>query len=258
MSFEEELFKGYTSHEKQLDKWCEQLSSILGNVTQCMIAEYDSFGTGIALHNRPDYGEEYIKAKGYLFDADISYSTNFNQKLSMISSEKGEFDLNIPYPALDVQYAILYKVRVNENIQRTYGFASNSSKIHNNFANNIDLFRSFLKHFIKENEAILEKEKENRLNFSEVKENYFIKGDDVNLTDRDKINYFLRNVGLLDKDQNITPREWDCLQLQKNGYSASKTGEVLGISNRTVESHFVSIKDKLKLKKKNDINEIIK
>ncbi|HVX01154.1 MAG TPA: helix-turn-helix transcriptional regulator, partial [Candidatus Babeliaceae bacterium] len=63
------------------------------------------------------------------------------------------------------------------------------------------------------------------------------------------------SIPLVNKDPNLekflklmvplSRREMQCLELFKQGRSAQATGAILGISSRTVESYFESIKNKL-------------
>ena len=68
----------------------------------------------------------------------------------------------------------------------------------------------------------------------------------------------LHTLGALDKDENITVREWQCLQLYCQGKTAELTGEILNISRRTVETHFVNLKQKLKINSKSEISEVLR
>ncbi|NQY42993.1 MAG: helix-turn-helix transcriptional regulator, partial [Legionellales bacterium] len=63
---------------------------------------------------------------------------------------------------------------------------------------------------------------------------------------------------LLNKDVYITEREWQCIKLLEYGLSSRETAEILGISRRTVETHFVNIKIKLNINSKDQILEINK
>lgn len=51
----------------------------------------------------------------------------------------------------------------------------------------------------------------------------------------------------------LSPREGQCLQLYLEGKSAQATGPILGISQRTVESYFESIKRKLGCRSKAEL-----
>ena len=258
-NFDDELFKGYTSHTKNFDQWCQKAYPVLGKITQCTICEYDDSGHGFILGNREDYAEEFISKKGYLFDKDICYSAKFSHNLSITNdgNEKGLFDLETPYPALDVSYVINYRERVNKNTVRSHGFSSDSRSIHNAFANNIDVFKQFLKHFIRENTEIVDNYRSNKVNFAEIKEDYFIKDEIEPVSDRERTNQFLAYTGIIKKGEKITEKEWQCLQLYKRGYTATKSSAILGISPRTIEFHFESLKKKLGAKLKPDLIKII-
>lgn len=66
---------------------------------------------------------------------------------------------------------------------------------------------------------------------------------------------FLSSLTPYDK---LTPRQWEIVHWYLNGKSAEETAEILGISKRTVEDHFIKIKQKLDCRKKPQIiNELL-
>jgi DNA-binding CsgD family transcriptional regulator len=67
----------------------------------------------------------------------------------------------------------------------------------------------------------------------------------------------LRITGALDKDKTLTEREFQCLELYGLGKSAEKTGEILNISRRTVETHFNNIKTKLNVSSKSELTTVL-
>ncbi len=64
-------------------------------------------------------------------------------------------------------------------------------------------------------------------------------------------------MNILDKNQTITHKEWQCFKLYHQGKSANQTGEILGISQRTVETHFGNLKGKLRVKSKSELVECL-
>ncbi len=64
--------------------------------------------------------------------------------------------------------------------------------------------------------------------------------------------FFIKKQYLENKNF-ITERELECINLLKENYTAKEIGRILGISNRTVESHFYNIKQKTSAKNKKDI-----
>ncbi len=256
--FEENLMKGYTEHTKSFDYWCQKASTILGNITQCGIFEFDSLGHGFFLANRPDYGEDYLDKKGYLLDKDIYYSKQFTHRFKFEHGNRnGEFVFELSCPLIDIEYGFSYREAVDKETIRYYSFHSDNSEICNNLINNLEVFNKFLDCFRKENTGIIKKAREDKVNFAEIKEDYFVEKREIGRTDRQKINYFLQDMGLIEKGKEITYREWQCLILHKRGYSAEKTGDTLGISRRTVETHFDNIKKKLNVDSKSELIEYL-
>jgi DNA-binding CsgD family transcriptional regulator len=252
--FDETLMNGYTENTKMFDEWCKRASNILGNITQCGIFEFDSSGHGFFLANRPEYGEEYLDQKGYLFDKDIYYSKQFTHQFDFQQENlHGEFVFELSCPLLDIEYGFSYREAFDQDTIRYYSFHSDDSQLCNNLINNLSLFTKFLQMFKEDNSALINKAKDNKVNFAELKEDYFVEKRHIGKTDREKINTFLQDMGLISKDQGITAREWYCIILHKRGYSASRTGEILGISRRTVETHFDNIKRKLNVASKYEL-----
>jgi DNA-binding NarL/FixJ family response regulator len=253
--FEENIMKGYTDNSTTFDSWCDKASSILGNITQCGIFEFDNTGHGFFLANRPEYGEEYLQEKGYLFDKDIYFSKQFTHKFDFDNNNNsnGEFVFELSCPLIDIEYGFSYREAIDHNTIRYYSFHSDNPDLCNNLINNLNIFNKFLDAFKKDNINLINKAKNNKVNFAELKEDYFVEKRHIGKTDREKINTFLQDMGLIARDQEITEREWHCIILHKRGYSASKTAEALGISRRTVETHFDHIKKKLNVSSKYEL-----
>ncbi len=60
-------------------------------------------------------------------------------------------------------------------------------------------------------------------------------------------------MNILDKNQTITHKEWQCLKLYRQLKSARQTGDLLDISRHTIETHFVNIKEKLNVSTKSKL-----
>jgi DNA-binding CsgD family transcriptional regulator len=256
-NFDDEMMKGFTEQASAFDKWCEKAYPILGKVTQCGIWETDSKGGGFFATNRPDYGEEYLCEKGYLIDPFYAYVVNFeDSKLETNKADllkEGYFDLNIECPYLDIGYVVTYKERIDENTIRTYGFASDTPRIHDALVNNLNIFKKFLSYFKSENANTIKFINDHKVDFTTVKDDFFVKNEYIELSDRQKLNALLTSVGALQNGSKITHREWQCAMLFTRGMSASKTGDILGISQRTVEGHFDSLKTKLGVRTKVEV-----
>lgn len=257
-----DLLKGYTENYKHFEKLCEEASPILGKVTQCGIMELDSNGHALIVANRPDFGEVFIDKKGYTFDPHFVFSKNFKEGIRSLNSRE-EYELlylnaaSVYGKNFGIHEGFMWQDKISEDIQRMYWFVSDTPEIYNEVVNNIDIFKRFLKYFRDKNKDVINVARERKVKISDDREQYFVDNDKQPVSKREKMNLLLHTMGLLDKDQHISKREWQCIELLNLGNSANKTGEILNISRRTVESHFNNIKDKLNVSKKTEILDII-
>ena len=258
MSLEQDFLHGYKKHSKHFDKWCEKASVILGNATQCGIVETNDEGDALIAINRPDFGELYINKQSYLIDEHLTYSKNaiegfkmqcsFDGVIYMQKNEKTPYGQN-----LDLWHGFTYTEKFDEHTRRQYYFGSDTPIIYDNLVNNLNLVRKLINQFKKDNEQIINYFRERKFNISEIKPDYFndekisLKTEAENLTD------VLHALNALDSNQKITTRELQCIQLYLKRHTAEQTGKFLGISRRTVETHFNNLKKKFGINSKSKI-----
>ena len=76
----------------------------------------------------------------------------------------------------------------------------------------------------------------------------FTKGFDSNAFIKNSVTQSSMTTNYLTKInpiiKNLTPREIECLKLRTESYSYKEIGRILSISPRTVEQHFVNLKNK--------------
>lgn len=261
MSFEQDFLHGYEKYSKHFDKWCEKASTILGKVTQCGILETDNEGNALVAINRPDFGELYIDKQSYLADEHLTYSKNAIEGFKTQCCFDGvrflqKHEESLYGKKFDLWHGFTYTEMI-DNVQRQYYFGSDTPIIYDNLVNNVKIVRKLIKHFKQDNEQIINYFRDRKFNISEVKEDYF---DNTRIgckSPADRFTDHLHILELLDKDQKITDRELQCLYLYSDGKSANKTGKILGISRRTVETHFNNIKQKVKINSKAELNEVL-
>ena len=261
MSLEQDFLHGYEKHSKHFDKWCEKASTILGKVTQCGILETDNDGNAMIAINRPDFGELYIDKQSYLVDEHLTYSKNAIEGFKTQCSFDGVQFLQNHEESLygkkfDLWHGFTY-TEVIDDIQRQYYFGSDTPIIYDKLVNNVQLVRKLIKQFKQDNEQVINYFRDRKFNISEVKEDYF---SDTKSACKSSAEIFTDNLHvleLLEKDKKITDRELQCIQLYSRGMSANKTGKILGISRRTVETHFNNVKQKLKINSKAELNEVL-
>ena len=262
MSLEQDFLHGYEKYSKHFDKWCEKASTILRKVTQCGIVETDNDGNALIAINRPDFGELYIDKKSYLADEHLTYSMKAIEGFKTQYSFDGVQFLQNHEEALygkkfDLWHGFTYTEMI-DNAQRQYYFGSDTPLIYDNLINNVNLVRKLIKNFKDDNKQIINYFRDRKFNISEVKEDYF---NDININYKSDAEIFTANLHvleLLDKDKRITDRELQCIQLYSRGMSANKSGKMLGISRRTVETHFNNVKQKVKIDFKSELNEVLR
>ncbi|NQY42024.1 MAG: hypothetical protein HRT87_01600 [Legionellales bacterium] len=264
MSFEIDYMSGCQKFEKHFNGLCMQASSILGNVTQIGIFEFDKDGYGTVVANRQDFVEVYLDKKTYKENTTFVFSEQKHDSIDLYESNPFTKRLHSNEFALygkvfDIGHGFHYVERINDGqAYRKYIFGSDSIEIYNKLVNDVPLVKKFIKHIKNSSESILDYCKGNKFNFSDHFPDYF-KESKKQIEDerRKKLIMFLKNTGKLDKYKNISKRELQCFELYNQGKSARETGEILGISNRTVETHFENLKNKLKAESKADLMEYL-
>ncbi|NQY42607.1 MAG: helix-turn-helix domain-containing protein [Legionellales bacterium] len=262
MSFEQTFFHGYEKFTNHFDKWCEKSRPVLGKVTQCGIIEADSQGHAFIAINRPDFGEKFIDKHGFIFDKRYSYAKNLPEGfLNLCSNEGVQFLQNneesIFGKTFDLWHGFSFAEKIDEDTYRYYTFSSDTTEIYDKLTNNINLVKKFIHHFKQDNIHVIEYFKERKFDVSAKKDNYFVTEDYQYVSEKDRLVATLHALNVLDQDKNITEREWQCLQLYHQGKSANQTGDLLGISRRTVESHFNNLKNKLNVNSKSELIDTI-
>ncbi len=264
MSLLKDAMRGIEKFEGNFNKWAEKAYLILGNVTQCGIIEVDRSGHAFVVANRPDYCEQYLDKKGYCLDHRYTYHKHIPEGFFTLSTNEGINFLHNNEESLfsrkfNLWDGFSYSEKIDNNTHRYYVFASDSPEIYDKLINNFNLVKKFIKHFKQDNKHIINELKDNKFNLADNKENYFLNDKDLAFKpEHKKITSILHTLGVLENNLNITSREWQCLQLYCHGKSASQTGQILGISRRTVETYFVHLKQKLKINSKYELINMVK
>jgi DNA-binding CsgD family transcriptional regulator len=142
-----------------------------------------------------------------------------------------------------------------------YIFASSrdNNSINNFYVRNIDLFQRFILYFHDKGSSLLNQAAKSKIYLPEkqiVKDREFKKiilSENMRRTFFEKTNierFFIPNC---DNDLYLTKREAECASYMLDGATAKQIGKVLGISYRTVESHFNQMKEKLQCSSKEQL-----
>ncbi len=269
MPFKEDYIRSCTKFATRFDKMCRIGQPILGNITQCGIVEYDDTGHMSIAANNPDFAEFYLANDIHKVTPHWVYRPNQKEELSLsctddfmqlIWDEQGILFNS----GFNNNHGFFYREKINDGKgYRHYFFCSDEIKIYKKLINHPTLITKFINFFRQENHHILDFFKDNKLNIaSERDENLesSIKYETIDFTDKskkDKLIHLLYSFGKLDRYVYISNREWQCFELYSQGKSANQTGETLGISRRTVETHFANLKRKLKVNSKSELMEYL-
>lgn len=253
--FEEDYLRGYTEHEKHFKSWGEK-ASFLGDIQQCSIVELDNSGHAFIGSNRPDIGEESLNKKFFEYESTWWFFKHPKNGITTMTTQIGHED-SIVYADKCRLSGFTYRETVDENTQRCYTFWADSPSIYDRLIRDINITKKFIKFFKEESQDVINYYREHKFNLAAKSTNFFKDNFDIDKTEREKTNDLLQSMGILDQDKNITEREWQCIEMLRYGKSAAQTGDILGISRRTVETHFDHIKQKLGIDSKTKILETV-
>jgi len=265
MSLEEDYIYGYKKYEKHFNKLCKNSSAILGNITQCGIAEICKSGRIFIAANRPEFGEVLVENKAYKLDPTIAYSSDIPDGFLEYS---GHDDFEYLWgdqksflgKIFDIRHGFQYSEKIDDETYRQYFFASDGREIYNILVRNLSLIKNFIMHFKEANRDIFNEMQDRKFDISKEKDTYFIKPACSDKTDKERLLNFLHLYNLLNKNETLTDREFQCMKYYCRGRTSKAIGEIFNISNRTAETHINSLKEKLQvhsreeLRKKIEIN----
>jgi DNA-binding CsgD family transcriptional regulator len=255
--FQESLMAGYTKYAETFDKWCKKAYPLLGEIRQCGIIELNSKGHALIATNKPEIGEQNLENKWFEHESIWTFVENFdNNDISLHTTQFGcDEELAIYKDEYKCSW-FSHREIIDNDTQQVCFFSADTPAIYACLTQNLPIVKKFIYYFKNSNEEILEHYRQNKFDLGSASSNYFVRHKNQ-ITERDKINYLLQTVGVLELGSTISYREWQCIKLLEAGKSAQETGEVLGISRRTVETFWVSIKKKLKAQKKSEVLSII-
>lgn len=122
-----------------------------------------------------------------------------------------------------------------------FAMKGSDSKIDVDFYPKLEMMHQFIRYFKREARSLIESMMDAGFNLREAKgEAFFHVDTSLPLSNSDpQVLKFLQAISPLSR------RERQCLELFKQGNSAQATAAILGLSQRTIEHYFDSIKDKL-------------
>lgn len=258
MSVEEEFMYGFKKYQKHFDKLCETGTSILGNITMCAIIEVSKSGNVWVAANRPEIEEVYLENKCYKSDPEFAYSSNISEGFSIINAHKDLKYLwsdseNSLGEKFDIKHGFYYTEKANSEIYRHYVFLSDEREIYDVLVKNMPVVKEFVMYFRDINEKVIQEMQDRRFNLSEHKDTYFTQVKRPFKTDKERLIILFHTLGLLNKNEDLTDREFECLRYYCRGRTAKEIGKMLHISPRTVETYMASVKEKLEVHSRGEL-----
>lgn len=180
---------------------------------------------------------EYLLPKGYFLWSEL----NSNDPAYSQGRESFNIDNGISF------------VIKNKKSTTLYIFAStrDNERINNFYVRNIDLLKRFILYFNDKGSALLKQASENKIYLPEKQSINNKKLNRINISEKKRREFFektnIERFFILNQDKTLylTKREADCIAYMLDGATAKQTAKALGISYRTVESHFYQVKEKL-------------
>lgn len=231
---------------------CDPLTDLL-NIPFFTYYNIDSEGRYCLLSNYPDeceyyYSEKMYLANPYLIHPDLirsgyvmTTSTPSQDYLETLSKAQRKFQTNNPF----------LMIQKSGDLIEGFLFATNNNNpnFSHHYLNHLDLLKKFGRYFLQETESFLKRIRDDRYNLHEAKGDAFLERNPLlPLSNKSpNLENFLKSIS------HLSPREQECLELFRQGKSAQSTAAKLGLSRRTVEHYFESIKNKLNCHSKWDL-----
>lgn len=241
MSDLKEMVKSVTKHDSRIKTICAPLKDCLGiSVFGYFIIEQN--GSFIDICNHAKSLDLYYDRKLFMQDPYLSHPHLLRSGYLLIP--------NICHSTCTISWCKHFRMRsffivlqsYGDSIEGSYFSTLSTDKVENTvFYSYIDLLLKFIRYFKREAKPLIERMKADHFNIKQAKGDLFFTVDpSTPLSNNDaRIHRFLKMV------LPLSFQEQRCLDLYKQGKSAQATGEILGLSQRTVESYFDNIKNKL-------------
>ncbi len=255
--FEEDFLRGYRKYTGFFEGWNKKAFTTLGEITQSGLLVVKSNGHVSVAANYELIGEQCLARELWQHQSEFSFIKGLKGEKFAFGSDEYNCK-NGKYTPVFRFFWFIWRIVLDSNTQLIYFFASYDPKIYEALANNFSLVKLLLRLFHKESIDIIEKCQEHLIDVASVKSDFFVDRTVYESTEREKFNALLQSVGMLRKDAVISEKEWRCLQWYCKGKSAQQTGDLLGISRRTVEGRFNTIKKKLSLQNKSELFNLLK
>jgi len=248
-----DLIKRYTiKHDRKIAAICRPLNEYL-NIPVFTYYHIEHDGKFCFLSNFPEqsdfyYSEKLYQANPYLTDPTLLRSG----AVTLASTPVPEYqeDIQMSESKFHLYNTFLILEKSGDNLDGFFfGTREHHPAFANHYLNNLELLKKFGHHFVQEMKPLLQGMRRDGYNLHMAKGAAFLERDQtLPLSSKNpKADRFLKSISPL------SAREQECLELFKQGKSAQATAATLGLSRRTVEHYFESIKHKLNCYSKWDL-----
>lgn len=250
--FCEIIIKHTVKYDYKIKSICDPLVNLL-NIPFFTYYQIDATGKFVILSNFAEQCDFYYSEKMYLTNPYLTHPHLMSSGYVLTeTTPDAEYlrKLETSLHKFCVGNTFLIAQRNGDVIDCFYFGAQNKhSDYFHHYLNNLELLKKFGRYFIKEAEPLIKRMQSDHYSLLDAKGKAFLERDEkLPLSSKNsKANDFLKAISPL------SPREQRCLELFCQGHSAQSTAAKLGLSRRTVEHYFESIKRKLDCHSKWDL-----
>lgn len=250
MSHFTQIIKNYSiKHEQKIKKICAPLLDSL-NIPIFTYSFVEADGSFGLLTNTPEFHDYYFENKMHLQNPYFAHPALFRPGCVMLPCSVEEETQKALRKRFKADHFFL-SLNTSPHLMEAFLFANVNENLTdtNLYLSRLDLLHKFNNYFKKEAKDLIGRMKTEDYNIkTERGMQLFESAPNVPLAIYDpKIQNFLKKV------TGLSRQELTCLEHFKLGKSAQATAAIMGLSQRTVESYFDSIKNKLGCTSKYDL-----
>lgn len=245
-----EMIKRYSiKYDQKIKNICAPLKTL--GISGFYYFKTEANGGYFNITNQAESACFFYEKKLYIEEAYSSHPSLLKSGVILASDPNHCSYIKPMFLAFKMHHGLVF-VHVSEAVE-VFAFALMGSDQPDTriFFDNFDLLSKFTRYFKREAKDLIGRLEAEGFNIKKAKGDAFFKVDSSEpLCNVDpNVDKFLKLILPLSR------RERQCLELFKQGNSSQTTGAILGISQRTVESYFDHIKNKLGCRSKSELLE---
>lgn len=245
-----DLIKNYTiKYDRKIKEICSPLNNLLG-IPYFSYYSIDENGHFVALSNVTDQIDFFFYHELYFSSPYLVHPNLLRSGTALIPATPEPKFLEQSISRYGIDHFLINISHLGKKIEVfLYTIKNLNGEKYKFLLNQMDLLNKFNRYFKREAQWLINRALGDEYNLFKAKGNEFLSRDpSLPLSSHDK------NTTLFLKATNpLSIQEQKCLELFKQGKSAQSTGAILGLSRRTVEHYFESIKNKLNCQSKWDL-----